>query len=236
MDDSIYDNMPDDPGRAFLYFEEHFRAELEESLRYDKENSYYHRNKFMSDVRNIADIFDFPEIAHFRDEDREENSEYYFSQFELALRNVMHRVKIQGAQGRKQFSVHLTTAEREKIRHYVEQIKGVVERSDAATEKREAIFKKLNALLLEIDRDRTRFEVITDGIRAVARLSGDVEREGAEPWWKWVKLIFGVVDDAKEREPTASLPAPTERKRIEGPRKQLSKPREDRNMDDDIPF
>ncbi|MBY5801534.1 hypothetical protein [Rhizobium leguminosarum] len=235
MHDDIYDAMPDDPSKAFLYFEEHFRNELETSLYTDHENNFYHRNKFMSDIRNVAEIFGIPEIVEFREEDRDESSDYYFSQFELVLRNVIHRLKIQGAQTRRQFSVHLSNVEREKIRHYIEQIKTVVEGSDASTEKREAIFAKLNALLLEIDRERTRFEVIADGIRAIARLSGDFEREGAEPWWKWVKLIFGVVDDAKEKEPKNSLPPPTETKRLEAPRKQLPKPREDR-LDDDIPF
>ena len=76
-------------------------------------------------------------------------------------------------------------------------------------------------------------------MRRFARLSGDVEREGAEPWWKWVKLIFGEIDDAKENEPEARLPSPEERKRLDPPRKQLPAPQNDRgsgDLDDDIPF
>jgi hypothetical protein len=99
--------------------------------------------------------------------------------------------------------------------------------------------RNLSELTLEIDRDRTRFEIVADATRSMARLSGDVEREGAEPWWKWVKLIFGVIDEAKEHEPQQSLPAPEERRRLEAPRKQL--PLRSTNLDagtvdDDIPF
>ena len=72
-----------------------------------------------------------------------------------------------------------------------------------------------------------------DLARGLAGISKDVAEEGAEPWWKWAKLIFGEVNEAKDAEP--QLPKPNEVKRIEPPRKELPKPL-DRNLDDEVPF
>ena len=112
--------------------------------------------------------------------------------------NFVNQIQINHARRRKKESVYFDGAAKQKIRHYIEEIRLMVEQSLVPQNKRDAIFKKLSELTLEIDRERTRFEVVADAIRGVARLSGDVEREGAEPWWKWVKLIFGEIDEAKD--------------------------------------
>ena len=87
-----------------------------------------------------------------------------------------------------------------------------------------------------MERGRTRFELVLDGIRSIARLSGEVEREGAEPWWKWAKLIFGIVDSAKETEEISSLPAPSEKKKLEAPRTPDSPHKSSSDLDDEVPF
>jgi hypothetical protein len=162
-----------------------------------------------------------------------------FDVFETAVVNLTIQIQINHARRRRAYSVELDASEKVKIRHYIGQIKIIVEESNISEDKRDMILKKLSELTLEIDRNRTRFEIIADAARGFARLSGEVERQGAEPWWKWVKLIFGVIDDAKEREPRISLPAPVEQKRIEAPRKNpasLSNASNDLDSDDDIPF
>lgn len=70
----------------------------------------------------------------------------------------------------------------------------------------------------------------------MARLSGDIERDGAEPWFKWVKALLGVIDDAKENEPKTTLPAPQEKKRIEAPRKRIPDFNRSEKLDDEVPF
>ncbi|MEJ6848609.1 hypothetical protein V3589_20655 [Sinorhizobium fredii] len=237
MNDDIFENIPDDDQKAFVYLEGIYRRELEEELETQNNGTYeYYRTKYINNVVAAARALEIDGVRDYEAPRSSSNNWEYYEEFSLYVANVITQINIGHARRSRAYSVHLDTAEKRKIRHYVEQIKAVVENSNASTEKRDEIFKKLNALLLEIDRDRTRLEVIADGVRSVARLSGDVEREGAEPWWKWVALIFGIVDEAKEKEGQSSLPAPSERKRIEAPRKQLPKPQSNRDMDDDIPF
>ena len=240
MDSSIYDDLPEDHEKAFVYLERQFRADLDESLKDNDKGGYdaYCKRKYMSAVIAAAKSLDIPGIADYSAPYKDREVWDVFEMFETDVLNLTIQIEINHSRRRKKYSVVFDSADRQKLRHYIERIRTTVEASNAPQAKRDAIFKKLAELILEIDRDRTRFEVIADAIRGVARLSGDVEREGAEPWWKWVKLIFGVIDDAKEKEPQ-SLPAPQERKRLEAPRKQLPAPEEkpfDRSLDDDIPF
>ncbi|MER8376265.1 hypothetical protein [Mesorhizobium sp. M1406] len=241
MSESIYDDLPEDQEQAFIYLERNFRSQLDESLKNNDQNSYdaYCKRKYMSAVIAAAKSLDIPGIKDSSSPYNDKGVWDAFEGFETDVMNLTIQIEINHARRRKKYSVALDGATKQKIRHYIEQIRMAVEESDIPQDKREAIFKKLGELTLEVDRDRTRFEIVADAIRRVARLSGDVEREAAEPWWKWIKLIFGEIDDAKEKEPQTSLPTPEERKRLEPPRKQLPSPKEEtfgRDLDDEIPF
>lgn len=54
-----------------------------------------------------------------------------------------------------------------------------------------------------------------------------------EPWWKWVKLIFGEIDNAKENEDLTRLPKKEVYKQIES---QKETDQYSENTDNDIPF
>jgi len=243
MEESIYDNLPDDPELAFVHLEAHYKTTLDEDLQSTDQGSNvaYYRSQYCNKVIAAAKALD---IAHLKDVSLPDvegrNSWEVFDRFESDVQNLIIQIRINHARRAKKFSVALDGTAKQKIRHFIEQIRLAIEASDIPQNKKDKIFEKLADLTLEIDRDRTRFEVIADAVRAVARLSGDVEREGAEPWYKWFKLIWGEVDEAKENEPKPSLPAPGEKKQLEPPRKQLPKPesRNDfgRSLDDDIPF
>lgn len=241
MSESIYDDLPEDHEKAFVYLEKQFRAQLDESLKDNDQSNFdaYCKRKYMSAVIAAAKSLEIPGIADYSTPYDDRGVWDAFEGFEMDVMNLTVQIEINHARRRKKYSVAFDSAAKQKVRHYIEQIRTAVEQSDLPQNKRDAIFKKLSELTLEIDRDRTRFEVVADTIRSVARLSGDVEREGAEPWWKWVKLIFGEIDDAKDKEPKTSLPAPEERKRLEPPRKQLPAPKEkptSRELDGEIPF
>ncbi|MDH4988683.1 hypothetical protein QEZ47_24835 [Aminobacter anthyllidis] len=238
MDQSFYDDLPEDHEKAFVYLEKRFRAELDESPSNNDQSNFdaYCKRKYMSSVIAAAKSLDIAGIKDYTISYDDRGVWDSFEVFEIDVMNITIQIEINHARRRKKYSVALDGATKQKIRHYIDQIRTAVEESDLGQDKRDAIFKKLGELTLEIDRDRTRFEVIADGIRRVARLSGDVEREGAEPWWKWVRLILGEIDDAKENEPKSTLPAPSERKQLEPPKKQLPAPKQGRNLDDEIPF
>ena len=152
------------------------------------------------------------------------------------IQSMTVQVRIANAKAMRRYSVALSNVEKEKARHFIDQLDNLVDSSNCSIDKKEAIKNKLSELRREIEQERTRFDRVVDKIRTLARLSGDVEREGAEPWWKWVKALFGVIDDAKESEEKLSLPRQTETKRLEPPRKQLPKESFARDLDDEVPF
>lgn len=235
MDEEIYDSLPDDLELAFAHLEGHFRSQMETNIADSDEGNViaHFRAHYINQVIAAAKALDIAGIKEYEPPDTQRNVWEYYESFSNDVMSLIIQIKINHAQRRRKYSVSLTGPEKLTIRHYIEQIRQLVEESNIAPNKKEAIFKKLADLTLEIDRGRTRFEVIADGIRAIARLSGDIEREGAEPWWKWVKLLFGVIDDAKEKESSSSLPGPEDRKKLEPPRKQLPKPRD---IDEEVPF
>src|ERR1035437_1306535 len=73
-------------------------------------------------------------------------------------------VQIQIANVRKPAtdSVGLEVSEKRTIHHYVEQIKAVIESSQAAITKRERLLEVLNAFLAEVDQQRTSLKRFSD--------------------------------------------------------------------------
>jgi hypothetical protein len=241
MDESIYDDLPEDPELAFAMLETHYKSQLEADIEGSTEGNAiaYYKQRYCNQVIAAAKSLRIEYIKDYSLPEGDRKSWEFYDRFEADVMNLIIQIRINHSRRRKAYSVAFDSAAKQKIRHYIEQIRTEIEQSSLPQNKRDAIFKKLSELTLEIDRDRTRFDVVADAIRGVARLSGDVEREGAEPWWKWVKLIFGEINDAKEKEPQTSLPAPQERKRLEPPRRELPAPKGKpvgRDLDDEIPF
>ena len=128
--------------------------------------------------------------------------------------------------------------ERTKIHHFIQQIRTVIEQSDLPVDKREALLNKLNKFAAEVDRSRTPLQAamavyiaICDGIG-----QGFVKLEPAR---KFINSIAALMGRAKENEERADerLPPPSERKKIEPPKRRLPSPRRaDERLEDDIPF
>lgn len=141
-----------------------------------------------------------------------------------------YRTTLQIRQSRrnKGYSVRFDTATKQKIRHHVEQVRGVIQKLEVEQPKKENLLKQLDAFLAEVDRDRTRFEAWGAVVIDAAEVLGDAA-ERAEPARKWIDSISRLIWGAKMDEDEAKrLPAPREVKQIEPPRKS--------NMDNEIPF
>jgi hypothetical protein len=237
MDDDLhFEGLPENPEAAFVYLVHRFRAKFEEAT-VDSDNGdavAFHKMTYLNEVIAAAKALDIPGVQNYEIPENENHIWDFARIVERDVEQLIVQIKINQSRDRHTYSVALSAAEKAKARHYVEKIKELVDAADCLAEKKDAIYKKLNELLTEIDRYRTRFEVVTEKIRTLARLSGEVERAGAEPWWRWVRLFFGVVDAAKEDESSRPLPKPTERKRLESPRKSLPTP--SNSFDDEVPF
>lgn len=243
LDEHEFEDDSGDPEVAFVRLEAKFRKKLKESLAELDDNSnasslYY--IEYMNHVLAAADALGL-EILPFHavpsHSERHNDVWQKFQDFSTAVDHYAVKVKIAHAHGRSAFSVTLTGAEKEKIRHYVAQIKTTIDESNLSTDKREALFARINAFLKEVDKDRTTLKAFSDLIISTAGTAGDAAEE-LEPMWKWVRAIaqlFGVnIGEDRKRLPPQKRP-----EQIEGPKRRLpappSKPKQS-DSDDDIPF
>ncbi|ANB34675.1 hypothetical protein M2324_003796 [Rhodovulum sulfidophilum] len=231
-----YENLSEDNHVAFLQLEKEFRNELEAAQEDQNSSWSYIAADYMNKTLAAAYALDVDALSGFSVNTRDNNE--HFNDFLRAVDNVIIQMRIANSRSRNAMSVGLTEAQKTKIHHFIEKIRREVDSSSAPDSKKDKLYDILAKLAQEVSKARTRYERFADLARSLAGLSADVEREGARPWWPWFEKIMGVLDDAKEAEP--SLPKPPEIKKIEPPRKELPKPDAGygggRDLDDEIPF
>ena len=113
----------------------------------------------------------------------------------------------------------------------------MVDKLELPVDKKDRIFKCINALQSEIDRGRTRYETLG----ALLVVGSDEAADRVDRWVPTLKAITSVFRASKEAEEKErqSLPAPKEVKRIEVWNSPSDKPTErsfDKPLDDEIPF
>lgn len=230
-------DLPVEDDLAFVKLERKYRRELDRLIA-ECENgnavtSYQY--EFMNRVLAAARALEIEYFAPYQVPSKRDWQE--FERFEYALTSFVEITKIRASRRRSKFSVRLTDQEKGSLHELIGKIRTTVQAAEISAPKKEAIFKKLAALAAEIDRDRTGFEAFADFAAGIARVSGDFAREGAEPWWKWIRPIFEILGAAKEEDQKQPrLPPRTEQKKLEPPKPPRPKPDFDSDLDDDVPF
>ena len=233
-----YEQLSEDNHVAFLQLEREFRQQMEMAQENQNSNWSYETADYMNKTLAAATALAIDALSGFsvstRDGDEHREN---FDEFLRAVDNVIVQMRIANSRTRNAMTVGLSEAQKAKIHHLIEKIRTEVEASTAPEPKKDKLFDILGRLAQEVSKERTRYERFADLARSLAGLSGDIEREGARPWWPWFEKIMGLINDAKEAEP--QLPKPPEIKKIEPPRKELPKPDGyggGRDLDDEIPF
>jgi hypothetical protein len=125
--------------------------------------------------------------------------------------------QIRHSRRRSGFSVRFDTAAKQKIRHHLQQIRVLIDKLEVDVPKREALYARLTDLETEVDRDRTRFEVLGAFLVGLGGVVGEAtELSGINRLLENIARVFW---GAKQHEDTAQLPPPRETKRIEPPRR-----------------
>lgn len=232
--DHEFDDLPDDDEKAFMVLEEQYKNVLLAQLKQadEQENTSEYYMSYMNHVLAAATALG---IHAFSEWDTPTSSRFqyeYYYDFRRAVDAFVTTTKIKKSRRRRENSVALSPDDKVKIRDYIDNIKRLIDESNLSPEKKEAILKKVNELLAEVDKDRTTFEVIAGSVMRVAALLRDFESTGVSPYWKYFRMIFERVGEAKEEE-ERHLPRPSEQKRIEPPKRRLPPPKTD---DPEIPF
>jgi hypothetical protein len=141
------------------------------------------------------------------------NASTAYGGFSTAIENYCVQVKIRHGRRIKGYSVALDPANKEKLRHYLTQIKITVDRLEVNYPKKEALYRCISALENEIDRDRTKWEAYGALAIEIANTGGRVARE-LKPAWSLIGTIGKLLGIAKESEtgaPPLTLAAPQRR-------------------------
>lgn len=235
--DDDYFDLPEDAELAFIQLEKKFRAQLDERL--DKADNdspvFQYYQEYINSTLAAAKGLHIDYLSKF--ETPVSDSQIYdeYRAFSLAVQEFTMQIRIRHSRRAKRYSVALDSAAKEKIKHHLTQLKELTEKLEISTAKRESILAKIAALEEELQRERTRFEVVAAFILECATVAGEAG-EKLEPWRKWIDSIANLIGVAKGKDSqNPALPAPEERKKIEPPKRQLPPPRDDR-LDSDIPF
>ena len=117
--------------------------------------------------------------------------------------------------GIKQHSVALDAAAKIKLRHLLDQIRETVDKLDVSVAKKEALYNRINYLLAEIDRERTRWAAFAALMIEACDDIGQAAKK-LEPVVRLVERVgaaIGVAKRAEDAQPR--LPAPKTSKRIQ---------------------
>jgi hypothetical protein len=224
---------------AFVRLESKFRAALDTKLE-NSDNNYSYDSAVIEYINHTLAAakslgltgFDTWEVPSHGGSGRNNISDRY-RDFVTAIDHFKVQVQIREAKSYNRYSVALDPDEKDKLRSYVTQIKIVIDKTNLSTAKKERLYDKINAFLVEVDRDRTGFEQLADLTMSLAHLGGEAAKE-LEPVRKLLHTINVFLGRAKEFEDSATpLPPPSRPAQLPGPPKQLPAPQ---TVDDDIPF
>lgn len=231
-----------DPELAFVRIEAKLRAATNALLQVAENeggNIFQAQLDYINHVLAVADVYQIRELDEFQIPSYSAHSSEVWEQYKNITQAVDYfsvRIKVAHANGRRAFSVTLSSAEKEKIRHLVAKIKNAIDASSLPPAKRESLLNKLNIFLAEVDRDRTKIQAVSDLMyEASTMLGGSAERaEPAVKLFERIMSIFGF----KIQEQANRLPPPRKREQIEPPPRRLPPPpaNKGRQTDDDIPF
>lgn len=228
-----YEDLPDDPEDAFLHLERSFLEHCEYWVNRDEQNGqireYY--IEYISKVLAAIDELGIKNQFSSREIPRISEVDYnVYIDFKREVEHYKTTLKIRRARRQKGHSVSFDSMAKSKLNHYLAQIRETVNKiSDIDVEKKEALFKKIEDLQLEIDKDRTRFESLAALSIEVSGTIGDVIEKSQV--LKIIDSISKLFWKQKQNEPK-SLPKTIEAKRIAPPKEKLR----NNDLDDEIPF
>lgn len=225
-DEDLY-YLPEDPKEAFVYIESLARQRLDDKLaeaRGGYEITELQRH-YMNHVIGAAKNYEVESLQNWRVPIDEDEIYRVYTAFRSTAVRITFQFRLERASRNKMFSVAFDAATKEKLRHLLGEIRRTVDKLDVSEAKRDRLYKRIEALALEIDSNRTRMEALG---ALVAEAAGS-----AKPLVELVERVAGIIGKAKEEEDRkAKLPAPAERKRIEAPKNRVDPP----GGEDEHPF
>ncbi|MGV1829238.1 hypothetical protein [Agrobacterium vitis] len=236
-----YLDLPDDPEEGFAALHQKRYAELQRVLESGEgSSSWYPERQYVDVMIAFDEVMGLNYLDTLKPVPNSDNNfSDYFQNFRRQVEITSQKILIEAARPQNtgaQTIIIFDQAQRQAIHHLIHKIREHLETANLSEQKREALFNKLNAFAGELDRNRTRPEAFYAFAIETARAAKQVNDE-LRPLQQTIDKVFDWIEKGKKF--AESLPPWTDRRKIEGPRKQLPAPdsRSSTSLeDDDIPF
>ncbi|MGH7036201.1 MAG: hypothetical protein ACREFL_20940 [Stellaceae bacterium] len=238
--DDELSGLPEDPELAFVEFERIMRARLHEK-EYEASQEQWgdadpYRLEYINRVLAAARVYNVDQLKGWEVPSVEGNVSNVYRQFSTDVDHFTTQIRIRNVARNRQGSVGLDGNTKAKIHHHIAQIRTAIEEAALPDDKRDALYGKLDRFALEVDKARTSLQAGMAVYIAVCAGIGEGFKK-LEPVRRMVDSVATLLGRAKEAEDALpALPAATDRRNLEAPRRRLPSPATRQDPDDEIPF
>lgn len=214
-----FDSLNDDAEQAFIQLERHFQAELGLHLHGANNNSaresahieYMSKTIAAASACGIDIGGDWQIPSH--------GSEFSvidtIKDFQSGVHRVILQIKIMRARENKQNTYVLSGPDKEKIRHFVDRIKEIIDNAKLSVDKHDSLFGYLDKFIKAVDQQRTNPQALSALLIGMANTGGEMARK-LKPARDLIVSIAKVFTPYQERdEAKRQISPPAERRRIE---------------------
>jgi hypothetical protein len=224
----FYDDLPENPEEAFVVFESLKRSVLARAHQADCDQNYiktgdseYYAGNYRPERDYLSAIMAF--IDEYEIDISIENLSYYddntfFREFQIVLDKINHTVERYKLRRKRGLISSATPAfiaysSKDEIHNLLNKIRKIVNQEIVDESHKESLFKKINDLAQEVDKDRTTFDAIMSRCVDFSKAMGEIA-ENLEPVADLLERILRLITAGcekiklpKRQEPQA-LPAP----------------------------
>jgi hypothetical protein len=217
IEPDLLTDLPENDDEAFVKIAraaiERLRSQYESSwMSNSNEPPVHAERQFVATVMAAIRELDIHELA-----DWDPNGSDMPTRFVDDVERVVQQLMIRHSRRDRKYTVAFDPATKQKLHHYLNQIREIVDKSADSKSKKDALRDCIAALAAEIDSSRSGYEKFADLVASLAGLTADAW-EKVSPM---VKTLMGTVDAAKsEEDAQARLPSPVKKKQIEPPREK----------------
>jgi hypothetical protein len=236
--DEEIEQLPEDPDLAFVEFEKLMRARTTNKVaETDRDDESYSIREmlyleYINKVLAAARAYKIDGLKDWEVPKVDSNCWEAYRQFTSDVDFFTMQIRIGHADRNRKNSVGLDGNTKAKIHSYVQKIRSVLDIAELPEEKRDLLFTKLDAFVVEVDKARTSLQAVASVYLSVCTVIGEGFNK-LQPVRRFIDSIAALIGKAKEAEDgLRGLPYST--KQLESPRKLLPAPQPDEEEPSDF--
>lgn len=226
--------LPDEPEQRFVCLEAIVRQRFEDEAANlgDHESPRPLLIRYLNTILAAAKYYGIEGLMDWKRPSINSDFEVYET-FMADVDYVITTLRLRNGEQVAAHSVVLDCETKDKLRKMLNHIRETVDTLDISITKKEALFKRINSLQNEIDRDRTHYQAFAALVIEACDDVGEAAKR-LEPVVRLIERIGGAIGIAKREEDTIrQLPRREQPKQIGPPSKKNGF---DRSCDEEIPF